>query len=676
MAHTEETKIKLEDHYQPSEFELDIIQEIYKKFFEWRNEHYLPRKQFRGSSLLEYLDESRNLFFMNTSTIDDEELKKFDIDIGDARRASLETISTLTSLKIKPKPVPNLTNSIIYWQKVIDAIYQKWRVNSVDKVEKFWQLLYGVINGTIAVYVGFNNRKRKLKNIEGYNPKTGEFSISEFEKIDNEVITNIIPLEDLFFPKVWERNIQKQGEVIIRSVLKLSEFKKAYANYENVQYVYLGSNLSEDSIFYKLVSESSALFKDQVVVLSYYDSIDDRFIIIANGVWINPIVVNRKKSVAPLPFNHKEIPIAFTQFEPIDNNFAYGLSLPFKLKDPARFLNSFFSLMLEREAKEVSPPILSQDIEKVNIKFGSGEIIPVSNINDYRELTISPASPAFFNTINYLSSVVNAHIGRTLLPEGGSRQPKTATERRIQEQLRFQILSNIVLMYWYLIYQEYKLVVKTALQYYTYESLSKKTDKRIIKNIILEDAPLVRGGLGRLLVRIVNKTNPPEEIFKEEQELSRESKRQTEIIEANISALSDIDFIIDDITLEQEETNELKQALFIEKASFMMNNPYFAQIIDPFKAFARYLEVIGETPSDWARDDLVNEIVSRIRNIKITPQIQNQKEGGNIAGLPTMGQVGNNLNDIISQIRGQLLGSQGGLTTAGTEEMGQEPQVM
>jgi hypothetical protein len=675
-----ENKIKLEDTYKPGKFELDTIQEIYKKYYTWRNYHFLPRRQFRGLSLLEYLAQSRDIFYMNSGNSPDDDEKKqktdFEIYVGEARRASLEILSTITSLKIKPKNLPNFNNNLIYWQKFLDAIYQKWRVNSIDKIEKFWQLLYATVNGTVVINTSFDYGKKKVKNIKGFDPETGEFDIEELDiKKINDVVTRIVPLENVFIPKIWERNIQKQEELIISDILTLDDFKRKYANYPNSKYVHTGNQLMADSLFLKLLGGDQTML-EKVVVLSYYNEPEDRFDIVANGVYLNPISYKREPTHSPIPFNHKKLPFISSIFEPIDEKFFYGLSLPFKLKDPDAFLNSMMELLLEREMKEVSPPILSEDIEKKDIKFGANQIIPVTDINAYKELTINPASPQFFSTLNYLSGIVQAQTGRTLLPESSSIQPKTATERRIQEQIRFQVLSSTVLMLWYLIRQEYELVVKTALQFYSYDKLSKSVDERVIKTLNLSGINLTRGGIGNLIIRIVKSVAPPDIIFGEEENLSKVSG-QTQIIEVSADALKELDFIIEDIILEQEDSNELKQALFQEKTSFMLQA--FGQIIDPFKAFARYLEVIGESPSDWAKDELVPQVFSRIKDVSLPPlqpPTQNNPLGMAMNSTGVGGQSGSALNNLLSQLRGQINGAAGGLTTAQTNETGQEPQLM
>jgi hypothetical protein len=230
-------------------------------------------------------------------------------------------------------------------------------------------------------------------------------------------------------------------------------------------------------------------------------------------------------------------------------------------------------------------------------------------------------------------------------------------------------------MLWHLIRQEYEIVVKTALQFYSYDKLSKSVDERIIKTLTLSGVNLTRGGIGNLIIRIVREIAPPDILFKEEEALSKVSG-QTQIIEVSANTLKELDFIIEDILLEQEDSNELKQALFQEKTSFMLQA--FGQIIDPFKAFARYLEVIGESPSDWAKDELVPQIFSRIRDIELPqlPQPQNNPLGMAMNSTGIGGRSGNILNNLLSQLRGQANGAEGGLTTAQTSNLGQEPQLM
>lgn len=665
--------IKPEEQRFPSDKELEIVSDIYKKFYKWRNLQLNKYPHFgviqnNNLSPREYWKKSRELFWgsdldLPVSFLPDDASKTFWMEFfPEIKRITRETISSIVSLKIKPKFVienPDLYGEV--WKKLIEAVYQRWRMISKDSVEKFWQMLYAAVNGTLVVHYGFLNSRKTVKNIVDYNPETQEFNIEEEEiNFYNDVYSEIVPLENLYLPTLEHRDIQKIGKCIVYKPMKFSEFKEVYKNFENSKYVYPGSQLSPDSIYFKLLGGTGTLGIDYVDVIIYYDAFNDEHVIVANGIWLNPIKVKNNEEKAPLPFNHKLLPFAKTVWEPIDEKFFYGSSLPMGLRAPQKYLNLMMSLLLEREAKEVSPPILTHDIEERDIVFGAGRVIPVSDINAWRELTINPASPQFFATLNTLINFLNAGSGRLITTATPTRQPKTATERRIEELMRTQIMNNFLLMYWDLIYQEVFLVIKTALQYYSYELLTIKSGENLIQKIrefIIPNFKLNYGGLGNLVVRIVKENKKNEPIFYEELQLSEKTGIKHQIIEARASELQKVNFMIHDIILEPQISAELDQMMFLQKAQHLISIYSQLGLIDMSKALMRTLEKFGEIPADWVPDKLLP-----VFNQMLSTQPQNQ--------LNILQGLNNQMaNDILSSLRGQQAQDLTGLL----EQIGQLP---
>ncbi|MEO0224780.1 MAG: hypothetical protein ABIL76_06800 [candidate division WOR-3 bacterium] len=648
--------IKPEDFRLPSDAELELVSNVMDEFYKWRllqTRTYSNFGTYENSYLTprDYWKKSRELFW-GSEIFPIQEDKKFWIEFfPEIRRITRETISSIVSLKIKPKFV--IQNPDIYeevWRKVLEAVYDRWRMISKDNVEKFWQMLYASVNGTLIVHYGFLDSRKQVRNIVDYDPKTQDFKI-ETEEFSywNDVYSEIIPLENIYFPTIEHRDIQKIGKCIIYKPLKFKEFQEVYKNFENAKYVYPSSKLHSESLYFKLLGGTGSLGTDYVDVIIKYDAFNDEYVILANGIWINPIKVGKKEQVAPLPFNHKMLPLGKIVWEPIDEKFFWGASLPMLLKAPQKYLNLMMSLLLEREAKEVFPPILSHDIQVQDLKFGSGEIIPVSDINAYRELTINPASPSFFTTINILSNFINAGAGRLISTAVPTRQPKTATERRIEELMRTQIMNNILLMYWDLVYQEVFFVLKTALQYYSYETLALKIGQKkvnLIKEFIVPNFKLNYGGLGNLIVRIVKKNKTNDDLLLEEAILTNITTIKHQIIEARASELQKLNFMIHDIVLEPQISTELDQMMFLQKAQHLVATYAPLGLIDMNKALMRTLEKFGEVPNDWIPDQLL-------------PMLNNTISGGNLLQLQQdqnkvlQGLNAQMSNDVLSSLRGQ-----------------------
>jgi len=600
-----QNKIKPETLFRPSKKELDLISKIYQKYVRWATVINSPLDQFRGLTLENYLKLSRQLFWSKTSlrTILSEDIfrAEFDLFLPEIRNNVLDIVSYLVSLRVKPSF--NITFKKLqemYQSKVLEAIYTNWRNVSTDKIEKFWDFLYILINGSLIKYVGWEETdKERLYFI----PSKGKLKPKKQKYYKGEVVSQRVPLENVYIPKIWEPDIKKQGELIVIDRITEAEFKEQYGHYEKSRYVYPGAMLHTESLYFKLLP--SVTTTDLVEIVKYYSVLQDQFVILANGIWLNPL--NREEDVFPLPYNHKELPFVKTIFEPIDDKFFYGLSLPFKLKSPQEIYNVMTQLLILREMKEISPPILTSDFEKPKLRFGPSEVIPVGDITAYKEMSIAPASGSFFSALTMIKGTLQPQA--PVAPIIG-RQPRSATEKQLEAYRRTQFYNNYVLMIWNLFYQEVILVIKTALQFYPVKKIKKTLptgiEKDIYRLIQIENATLPQGGIGNLEVRIVEEPSYWQELSLEVLTRSKISRKALDIIEITPEELQDLDFVITNIQMETENPPVLEQALFKEKVAFITQ--LFGGMLSPEKAALRTFEVLRESPADWLRDDVLTRL--------------------------------------------------------------------
>jgi hypothetical protein len=653
----EENKVKPEDIFKPSKKELELVSKIYSKYVNWASVVNSPLEQFRGLNLENYLKISRQLFWSKASlkSVLQEDVFKaeFDLFLPEIRNNVLDIVAHLAGLRIKP--VFGLLRKkleSIYQSKVLEAIYENWRNFSNDRIEKFWDYLYVTINGTLIKYIGWNETDKELVY---FRVKKGKLSPQKERVYKGEVEGTRVPLENVFVPKIWEPDIQKQKEIIVVERMSQEEFREKYGFYEKSKYVYPGSMIAKESLYFQLLpSVSKANFFE---VVRYYNSCLDQFVLLANGVWLNPF--DEDENIFPIPFNHKQLPFAKTIFEPIDDRFFYGLSLPFKLKTPQEIYNVMNQLLILREMKEISPPILTHDFEKPKLKFGPSAIIPVGDINAYRELNISPASGSFFQSLYLIKS--NLQPQSPPLPIT-SRMPRSATEKQIESYRRAQFLGNYVLMIWDLIRQESELVLKTALQFYPLskfkEILPSGVMKEIYRLIQIENTPLPSGGIGDLELRITDNVSYWQELALEVASRRKFSKKPMDIIEITPEELQKIDFVIKDIQLETENPPALEQALFKEKIAFILQ--LFGSMVSPEKAVLRTMEILRESPADWLKEDILSKVLEA-------------EEGGLLLNIPpatNLAQTGNLLQALRGEQFGALAQTKGveGIVPFGSQE--------
>jgi len=639
----EEQKVRPESLVNPSDTYLEVVGGLYEDFYKFRNYRLGTIRQLQYHSFEDFLKKSRELFWNSTLT-NSEDLRELGLEFSlpFIRKEVIDFVGRLVALNIAPHLSGDELNQ--YSVKVLDSIYKKWRLKSSDKVEKFWQTLYGVVNGTVCNFVGWNGNKSTKRYLSLYDPETGEYQIDKKEmKMWNDVYSEIVPIEEIYLEKIWERNIQKQGKTIRKQEMTLGDFKKEFGMYPDAKYVTEGNRIAEDSLFFELLGGTGILTTDKVQVFTKYDTNKDEKVIVSNGIWLNRM---KRDVTQPNPFDHKMQPYTWSQmFQPIDEKFAYGLSLPFMEKDPHKLLNTSYTFLVESELRAIDPPYLSSDIESPDLIFGQKKVIPVSDVDAYKQIEVKEPSNQFFTMMNSLSDTMTAQAQGGSAQIVPSRQPKAAREILAIENMKQQTMSSSLLMYYNLVYQEVMLILKTALQFY---SAGKYDGKEIIRTITVPTTPLTGGGIGRLEVRIKKEPSDALNLMFESIDKSIANGKTTEIIEISPEILNNLEWFIDSINLEPEKTPAIEKAEFFEQVLMPMMNLFIpAGVADVSKTFMRFLEKNGEHASDYASDEILPQLLSqRGRN-----KYQVPTEGAGFTGRQNMGANVGNTNQSTTGMR-------------------------
>lgn len=632
MATTNEkiNKVNLENLRKPSEAEFDVISKTYEDYYKFRAQRDGCTDQFQGRQLEQFLTVSRESFW-NSVVTPSNDLSALDLNltIGFIRKEVWDFVSRLISQDFKGKFDGEGIDT--FGVKVLQAIYDKWRFKSNDKVEKFWQILYGVVNGTVAEYVGYNNAKLKRRFLREYDKEKGGYRIEEKDDyFYNDVWTEIAPLEDVYLSKTWERDVQRQGRLIWRNQMSWSDFKRDYHTFDNAEYVYPGNEIAEDSLYFRLLKGSGVTSYDMVEVIKEYDVIDDNYSIVANGVWLNPVGKGKDQKQSPMPFNHKLMPFGWTIFKAIDEKFAYGMSMPFELKDYQKILNVSMTMLVEQELRAIDPPTLSSDFEAPEFIYGQHKVIPVNDVNAYKVMETTEGSASFFNMVNGLQGLMSSQAQGGAQSISPTKQPKSAREvLGIQNQLQ-QALGNSLLMYYNLLRQEMMLVVKTALQFYPTNKFS-DVNNRIIRAIKIPHTSLSGGGMGSLVVRFVKNKQDDLISFFESIEESIKNGKQTEIIEAPIDVVRNLEFMISDIKLVPAQSSELERQSYMDNIVTPMINIWIpAGLADPSKVYIQWLQKFGEHPADYTSDKILPQLMTQWGNdASLTIPKSDTKQGAN-----------------------------------------------
>ena len=643
-----------------SDAETDVLSKTYEDYYKYKAQRDGCTDQFQGRPLESFLTTSREMFWNSVVTpSNDLSALNLSLTIGFIRKEVWDFCSQLTSQDFKAKIDGESLD--IFGVKVLQAIYDKWRFKSNDKVEKFWQILYGVVNGTVCEYVGYNNAKLKRRYLKEYDTKEGGYKIEEKDDyFYNDVWTEIAPLEDIYLMKTWERDVQRQGKMIWRNQMSFKDFQRDFHTFDNAEYVYPGNEIAEDSLYFRLLKGSGVTSYDMVEVIKEYDMIEDEYTIVANAVWLNPVGKGSEQKRAPMPFNHKLMPFGWTIWKAIDEKFAYGMSSPFELKDYQKILNTSMTMLVEEELRAIDPPILSSDFESPEFIFGQHKVLPVNDVDAYKVMETAEGSSSFFNMVNSLQGLMTAQAQGGIQQLAPTKQPKSSREVQQMQLIKQQALGNSLLMYYNMLRQEMLLVLKTALQFYPTNKY-KDSEERIVRAIKIPNTSLVGGGMGTLQVRLVKSKQDDLITFFEAIEESIKNGKMTEIIEAPIDVIRDLEFMIHEIKIAPAQTSEMERATWMEQVFTPAIQTFVpAGLADISKVYLRWLEKNGEHPADFTSDKLMPQLMQTWGQGITLPNIPNAGDKTKEVGAQT-----SNLTQSQTGITSGGQGAQGGIGAQG-----------
>ncbi len=602
----EKNKIRLEDIYKPSRRVQEKIFDVYEKFLRWRSLREQPYKQFNGIQMSEYLQRSREKFWGWMPLSFDNDVPQF--FFPETRNQVIGVLSEIANLRLKPSFEGTQGFNLVK-ATLLKDLFEYWQRSTNEKLKSFWNFLYTIVNGTCIVFVAYRDRERKVREITEYDPHTGESKWKERDIDDSEIVEEIVNLEDFYVPKIWEPNLQDQEEVIWRTLIKWSDFKNSFAGYELMDTVVPGMQFADNSIFSQFLSYD-VRGGDYVEIIRYFNVPKDEYMIIANGVLLNPVRINGEDNVSPLPWNHKELPFAKTVFEPIDPTFFYGMPLAMKVKTPQEVLNIFWELGLEREKRSVTAPIITNDpTMELGLDFKAGHIYQVQgDVDQYKEMSVSPMSGSYWNLLTSLQGIISRTGSGGLSPIMPSRQPRAATEKALEAQHQQKAAGFYTLFYQDLLEQISWLVLQNMIQFYTSSRVEKTLGtKKFNKILSLVDVELVGGGRGNREIRITDSPEKSAILAKEAYERSLVTKERVEIVEVTPESVRELKFDLQ-IDFEVEETPQQERALYMDFILTLVK--LFGQqqgLLDPKKVMFRMIDKFGENPSDFIPDTLIRD---------------------------------------------------------------------
>ena len=452
------------------------------------------------------------------------------------------------------------------------------------------------IRGTAFVLDYWRTDKREIQDLDSVDEE-GKLTykkkiVTDFDDDYTEFVDNEFIFVD---PGTSDQNLLR--DMVYREILDWHEFQRSYglrADFMNIDKVPRAGGASDDCKFFVRTQDVS---DDEVEILHYYNRSIDAYYVLANNVLIR---------MTPLPFKHKELPIAVYTHYNVPGRL-YGLGIPYVIFSLTEERKSLRNLNLDRQHLQGDKMFLVNDLvdlDEEDARSRPHGLIPVNTNGLKLNEVIMP--------VEYGDTPVGYYKAEEMLLEDIRRA------HGINDQLQGNQVGG------------------TA----TEAAILKEAAQRRINliNILAEMNTIIR--IGRLkwsniqffypAGRVARITDPSDPSQRTKRTIRVEG-RAFRIVEEDGTgkkklAFNDIDgestFTLDgkmatfmnqewDVTMNAESnailSKPLKQAKTTEMFNMLALNPQLMAVIDPVKATKRYLTINEEDPKAWMRDKSMSD---------------------------------------------------------------------
>ena len=654
--------------YKPSDKTIKVVTSVFDKFRMSADDRNRRFEYFDGLDLIDYINDSVRRFTTNIDErdgLEDWQARVHDQFTRNKVVAILgKSIATLPIAQFKSRGDEDVRKGILL-TNIYEYIEEKEEYDEVMAQ----LLLEAIVKGTAIGYEGVIREECKIRNVEGVGD---DIKVSIGTEKYTRFPTVIIPLEDFYPSSVQIRTIKEMPYCFWRSVVPYSTFMQDWGGmYEESQFVVPKFNVDSTSMpqekpfYFDFIS--SDITEGMVEIIRYYNKKDDEFVMIANGVWLNPLSIPSEGSeeISPVPFNHKQLPFFEMKFDYFGDWF-YGKSLPDKLKSSQDVLNVLTNMLLDQSFLTVFPPLLTNGSDSIEDDYlRPGRRTPVDtqgmSLNEsFMKLDLGVPSSWHQFILEYTRKTMEeASLDQVSSGQAGVGGRTTALEINTAAAATAQTLGVFAGSVKYAIKRKASLKGANALQFGTdekiplvekllgSESAAKLTD---YFNVIKKDDTYLTGGKrGTKIIEMYSDASkmPSKERLEARQMLiSADTGKPTEIVAITPESIRHFDY---DVVIvpnpKLDSTKELTKALQLEKVRVYLS--FFPEMIDKAELAAQTAEIMGDDPSKILKADVIN------------PPAPEEANGQTMSTEP-QGDVANNM----------VRGSQGG------EQASNQMQIM
>lgn len=355
--------------YLPDAKEQEVVSAIFYKFRTTADERNRQYEYFDGLGLIDYIDDSVRRFVTNVDERDN-------IEDWQARIFDPFTRNKVLSIHgkiVQVLPVAQVMargDEDIRKASLLSNLYQY--AEDLDDYEELAMqlLLEAIVKGTAIGFEGIERKTKIVKNVKNFND---EITFTPEKTTTTRLFGSIVKLEDFYPSNVGIRRIKDMPFCFWRTIIPYQSFLQDWGMFEQAKWVQpKAAPISQDlarPFYVDYISQNVP--EGSVEVIRYYNADVDEYVIMANAVWLNPLITNKegKKEISPLPFDHKQLPFYEIKFDVFGSDFFYGKSLPDRLKSLQDVLNVLTNMLLDQSFLTVFPPLLTAGFDPIEDDF-------------------------------------------------------------------------------------------------------------------------------------------------------------------------------------------------------------------------------------------------------------------------------------------------------------------
>lgn len=668
----EEEDVNIKVH-KPDTTEQAVLDAVLFKFRNSANERNRPFENFDGDDLITYIEDSVRRSITNIDSrdfIEDWQARVHDKFTANKVKAILGKIVEILPIA----QVVGRGDEDMKRAQILTNLYEY--SEDIDGYEDFMAdiLNEAIVKGTAIGYEGHEKKEQLVRNIVSSGD---DIKIKKGTRKTNRLFAEVVRLEDFYPSSVGVKNIKKMPYCFWRIVLPYYQFLQDFAMYSRSSLVtqMQTPDESKTSKPYYLDYIGTTIEEGEVEIIRYYNKDVDEYIIIANGVWLNPIMLKDVMEISPLPFKHKELPFWDIKFESFGNNFFYGKSLPDKLKSMQDVLNVLTNMLLDQSFLTIFPPILTNGIDSIEDDYlRPGRRIPIDtqglSIQDsFQKLDLGSPSGWHQFILQYTRSIMEeSSVDKVTQGVAGGGDRTTAQEIRVAAEGVASMLGLFARLVKTGVTRKALLRTKNIMQFWT-DSESPINQvlgedgvaefNKAFNTFKINGTTMTSGKRGTKIIEMFSekKEMPTKVEAKIRAELFKlETGQDIEVAAIVPEYIQNVDFDVKLIANPKtEHTKDSEKALHLEKVRVYLS--FFPELVDKAELAAQTAEKMGDDPTKIFKEDMFPGMVDEeAKNSEFDNGLGTRPEG-NLANNTTRGlrggeQGANQLQQLQSQLTG------------------------